>query len=267
MKIKIVISGCLGRMGQRIAHLALEDEDIELIAGIEREGHSELGKDLAEVIGAGRKNILISSNIEDVLPDLDILVEFSNPAATIEHLEAVSRFKKKMVIGTTGFKKEQTDKIEKLAQNIAVLISPNMSIGVNVLFKIVPQIVKLLGEDYDIEIVELHHNKKKDAPSGTAQKIAQLIKDTRRNLKFIYGREGLIGERDKNELALHSLRLGNIVGEHRIIFAGNDEKIELIHSAGSRDIFARGVIYAIKYLQDKKKGLFTMEDVLAQRAG
>ncbi|MDP8234024.1 MAG: 4-hydroxy-tetrahydrodipicolinate reductase [Candidatus Saelkia tenebricola] len=265
MKVKIVISGCLGRMGERIACLAFNASDIEVIAGIEKEDHPSIGEDLSEVLGKGRRGIEITSDFKQAISKSDVLIEFTSPKVTLKHIQVASGLGKKILIGTTGFDEQGIQEIKKTGSETAVLISPNMSIGVNVMFKIMPQLVKLLGEDYDIEIVELHHNKKKDAPSGTAKKIAEIICDARSNLKCTYGRQGLTGPRDKDELAIHALRLGDITGEHRIIFAGNDERIEFIHSAGSRDIFAEGVILGVRYIRDKKSGFYTMGDVLSQR--
>jgi len=265
MNIKIAVSGCLGKMGKRIIHFALNDSDIEVIAGIEKEDHYAIGRDLSELLGEGSKGVSVTSDFKQAISESDILIEFTTPRVTMQHLQIASELKKRVVIGSTGFNDEEIEKIKKVAAEIPVLISPNMSIGMNVMFKIMPQLVKLLGSDYDIEIVELHHNKKKDAPSGTAKKIAEIIKNARGGLKFIYGRQGLTGPRGENELAIHALRLGDITGEHRVIFAGNDEKIEFIHSAGSRDIFAKGVILGVKYISGKKSGFYTMEDVLSER--
>lgn len=265
MKVRVVISGCLGRMGRRVAHFAFQEPEIEVVAGLEAFSHPDIGKDLGQALGEGVRNTKIFGQPEEAITLADVVVEFTNPQATLEHIKLVTKLNKKIVIGTTGFDHGQIKQIEDSSQKIPILISPNMSIGVNVIFKVLPLLTKLLAWDYDIEIVELHHNKKKDAPSGTAKKIAQIIKDIRKELKFIYGREGSTCLRDKSELGIHALRLGDIVGEHKIIFAGNDERIELTHSAGSRDIFARGAILAIKYLKDKKYGLYTMEDVLSER--
>ena len=245
--------------------MSLNDSDIEVAAGIEREGHPSIGEDLFELLGEGKKGISITSDFKQAVSEADILIEFTTPQVSLQHLQTAFELKKKIIIGSTGFNDEEIQKIKKAAAEIPVLISPNMSIGMNVMFKIMPQLVKLLGPDYDIEIVELHHNKKKDAPSGTAKKIAEIIKDARGGLKFIYGRKGLTGPRQNDELAIHALRLGDITGEHRVIFAGNDERIEFIHSAGSRDIFARGVILGIKYISGKKSGFYTMGDVLSER--
>lgn len=265
MKIKLAISGCCGRMGSRIAHFAFRDPEIELVGGLEDEQHSDIGMDLGERLGQGRANLLITADPEKAFLPADVIVEFTTPQASISHLAIASRLNKKMVIGTTGFTPQQLNYIKEAGKEIALLYSPNMSIGVNVLFKILPLLTRLLNQDYNVEILELHHRKKRDAPSGTAKKIAEIIKSVRKNLEFVYGREGATGPRDEKELGIHALRLGEIVGEHKIIFAGNDEKIELSHSALSRDIFARGAILGAKFLSGKGKGLYSMQDVLSER--
>lgn len=265
MKVRVAVSGCLGRMGSRVARFVISDPDLELVSALEREDHPNIGEDVGELLGGGRIGIKVTGDVRGAVSIADILVEFTNPEATMEHLKVVRDMGKKMVIGTTGFSEEQIKQVHDASRDVAILISPNMSIGVNVIFKLIPLLVRLLGEDYDIEIVELHHNKKKDAPSGTAKRIAELIREVRTELNFIHGRSGLIGTRKKEELGIHALRLGDIVGEHRIIFAGNEERIELLHSAGSRNIFARGAILALKFLKDKGSGLYTMQDVLAER--
>ncbi|HDL10189.1 MAG TPA: 4-hydroxy-tetrahydrodipicolinate reductase [Candidatus Omnitrophica bacterium] len=261
MSIKLAISGARGKMGTRISLLAFQDPDIEIVSALEDSRHPDVGKDLGKLVIGEEKGVIIEKDAKKVIEKADVVVEFSSPSATLEHLKIIAESRKKAVVGTTGLDKEM-EKIKSWAQQTAILVSPNMSIGVNVLLKILPYLTKFLGEEYDIEIVELHHNRKKDAPSGTALKLVEIIKQVRTELKEVYGRKGLSGPRKKDELGIHALRLGDIVGEHRVIFAGNDEKIELVHTAGSRDIFARGAIRAIKYIADKEHGLYTMSDVL-----
>lgn len=261
MNIKLTISGARGKMGTRIAFLAFQDPDIKVVSGLEKPDHPDLGKDLGKLVLGEERGVIIEKDPYKAIEKAEVIVEFSTPEVSLRHLEIAAEMKKKAVVGTTGLDKEM-DKIKKLAEKTAILVSPNMSIGVNVMFKILPLITKLLGQDYDIEIIELHHKKKKDAPSGTALKLAHAIKEVRSELKELYGRQGLTGPRSKDELGIHALRLGDVVGEHQVIFAGNEERIELIHRAGSRDIFARGAIRAVKYIADKQKGLYTMSDVL-----
>ncbi len=265
MKVKIAISGCSGKMGKIIASLAFKEAGIKVVSGIEKKGHSSIGGDLALSLGNASCGISISCDISKAISITDVLIEFTDPETTLKHLEIVSAYKKKMVIGTTGFKESQIKRIKEISSKTAILMSPNMSIGVNVLLSTIKEMVKLLGDNYDIEIIEMHHNKKKDAPSGTAKEIANVIKQVRRNIKVLYGREGITGSRGKNELCIHALRLGDIIGEHKIILSGNNERVELSHSAGSREIFAKGAILAAKYIAGKKYGLYTMQDMLNER--
>ncbi|OQX82429.1 MAG: 4-hydroxy-tetrahydrodipicolinate reductase [Candidatus Omnitrophica bacterium 4484_49] len=261
MSIKLAISGARGKMGTRIAFFAFQDPDIEVVSALEDSGHPDIGKDLGELVVGEEKGVIIEEDPYKAIEKADVLVEFSTPDATLQHLDIAVKLRKKAVVGTTGLDTDM-EKIKKMAENTAILVSPNMSIGVNVLLKVLPDLVRFLGGDYDIEIIELHHKRKKDAPSGTALRLAQAIKQVRTELKEIYGRRGVTGPRREEELGIHALRLGDVVGEHRVIFAGNEERIELIHTAGSRDIFARGALRAVKYIRDKKRGFYTMDNVL-----
>ncbi len=265
MNTKLVISGCLGRMGKSIARIAFVDPEIKLIAGIEASDSPSIGLDLGSVALGEERDALIMADLKDCIADTDVVIDFSSTAATLNNLKIISKHVKSVVIGTTGFNEKELEDLKSFSRDIAILISPNMSIGINVLFNIIPQLTQMLGDDYDIEIVESHHNQKKDAPSGTAKRIAQLIKDIRKDLVLNYGREGSNTKREKNELAIHALRLGEIVGEHKIIFAGNNEVIKLSHLAISRDIFAKGAILGAKYIKSKKAGLYTMQDVLSAK--
>jgi 4-hydroxy-tetrahydrodipicolinate reductase len=255
--IKICVSGCCGKMGKRICELAMEDSEIKLISGIERKNHPDIGKSIFD-----KTNAIIFDDIKKAIKNVNVLIEFSTPEATIEHLENSKEEKISFVIGTTGFSQNQFNKIKEFSSYIPIFISPNMSFGVNVIFKICQELTKLL-KDYEIEIVELHHNKKIDSPSGTAQKIADLINNVKEEKSnFIYGRKGKIGPRKKEELGIHSLRLGDIIGEHQILFAGKGERIELIHRAQSRDIFALGALKAAKFIKDKSTGIYSMQDLV-----
>lgn len=251
--IKLTISGACGRMGSRILSLAELDDFIEVVGLLECE------KLAGGEISFRNKKIKLESNTENILPSSDVLVEFSTPSATLEHLKVAVRFKKPVVIGTTGFSEEELRIIQTASDEIPIVFSSNMSRGVNLLFKVVNDILKTL-KDYDIEIVELHHNQKKDAPSGTAIKLADIVAKNL-NKKIIYGREGIIGPRKKEQLGILSVRAGDIIGEHTIYFAGNGERIELTHRAHSRDCFASGAIDAVKWIIDKPRGLYSMQDV------
>ena len=263
--IKVIVCGGCGRMASKVAQLLFQDKQIELLGIIESPAHPDIGKDWGTIMGFGNAGIIISSNLEEIIQEADQIVEFTNPKVSLQHLKTVSKDNKTMIVGTTGFSVKEIDEMKELAQNIPFLFSPNMSLGVNLLFKLVADAAVSLGDGYDIEIIESHHRFKKDAPSGTAKKIAQEIarvKNIHLEDVAIYGREGMTGERKSGEIAIHSIRGGDIAGEHTVIFTALGERLELIHKAHSRDTFAHGTIQAIKYMQDKPVGFYEMKDVL-----
>ncbi len=263
--VKLIISGAAGEMGERITRLSLADPEIKIVGGLENQGHEWIGKDLGRVLGPGEKGIKIADNLEKVINQADVIVEFSTPEATLAHLEICQKHKKAMVIGTTGFTQEEKKMIDRASRNIPFVYSPNMSLGVNLLFKITEEAARIIGQDYDLEIIEAHHRRKKDAPSGTAIKLAAILaKETNRSLDKVatFGRKGQTGERPKETIGIHAIRGGDIVGEHTVIFAGSGERIELTHRASSRDTFAQGAIKAVKFIVKQKTGLYDMGDVL-----
>jgi 4-hydroxy-tetrahydrodipicolinate reductase len=204
-------------------------------------------------------------DLSEVLDDFDVLIDFTNPASTMQHLDFCEPAGKSIVIGTTGFTDEQKLAIEKAGKKIPVVFAPNMSVGVNLCFKLLEQAAKVIGEDSDVEIIEAHHRHKKDAPSGTALKMGEVVADALgRNLSdvAVYGREGNIGERDKNTIGFESIRAGDIVGDHTVMFAGEGERIEITHKSNSRMNYASGSVKAALWLRDKKAGLYDMQDVL-----
>ncbi len=263
--IRAAVAGIAGRMGSRIAQLVSETEGIELSGGFEHPNYPGIGKELSEVIGGSPTGKQIGNGIDSVLDQADVVLDFTSPAVSLEHLKRASARGKAMVIGSTGFTREQLQEARELTSAIPCVISPNMSIGVNVLFKLVADAARLLGETSDVEIIEAHHRFKKDAPSGTAVKLAQIIAQSlNRNLDEVgvYGRHGIIGERTDAEIGIQTIRGGDIVGEHTIIFAALGERIELVHRAQSRDNFARGAVHAAKWIVKQPKGLYDMSDVL-----
>ena len=235
--VKIAVSGALGKMGKRIINLIAQDTDLSLVVALERKGHSN--------IGTSAGGVKISDNPTDI-KEADCLIEFSAPQATLEHLDFALRYKKPMIIGTTGLNDQQKNKISNSSERISIVFSPNMSIGVNLLFNLVKEAAEKLGTGYTVDIVEAHHVHKKDAPSGTAKRLAEIIKSGS-------GKE----VRD-----IKSIREDEIVGDHRLIFESKFDRIELLHSAKTRDIFARGALEAAKWIIDKPAGLYTMQDVL-----
>ncbi len=234
--IKLGIAGVCGKMGRRVFELACNDKDFEITLALEKKGTPQIGKELGK---------LKISSTADGLFLIDVFVDFTTPEATQGNLDYVARYKKALVLGTTGLNDTQLKKIEEVSHAVPVVFSPNMSVGVNVLFAILPEIAKRLGPDYSIEIVEAHHKTKKDAPSGTAKKFGQVLADT-----------------TGKEIPIHAVRLGDIVGDHTIIFCGNSERIEIKHQAHSRDLFALGALKAAKWVVGKSAGLYSMQDVL-----
>jgi 4-hydroxy-tetrahydrodipicolinate reductase len=263
--LKIAVAGARGRMGGRIAALSREYEGIKLVGAFEQKGHPEVGKDMGTLMGVGSLGVPLYESIEKALENADMLIEFTSPAATLEHMEVCAAKGKSMVIGTTGLNKAQVEEVGRLAAKIPCVMASNMSLGVNLLFKVLADVARVLGDDYDVEITEAHHRFKKDAPSGTAIKIAEAIaRGLDRNLDevAVYSRKGIIGERTKKEIGIQAIRAGDIVGEHTVLFGGLGERIEITHRASSRDTFARGALRAALWLQDKKPGLYDMQDVL-----
>jgi 4-hydroxy-tetrahydrodipicolinate reductase len=263
--IKVIVSGVCGRMGARILSVITEDKDVKLVGALEKKGHPKFGKDAGEANGLGKLGVLISNDLEHIIGEGEVIIEFTTPETTLEHLRTAIEHNKAMVIGTTGFSPEQLKEIKEIATQIPCVMAPNMSVGVNLLFKLVKGVAAVTGDDYDVEIVEAHHRKKKDAPSGTAIRIAEILTDTLgRDLKDagVYGRKGTTGARTKKEIGIHAVRAGDIVGEHSITFAGPGERIVLKHCAHSRDTFAQGAVRAAKFLAQAKKGLYDMQDVL-----
>ena len=263
--IKVIVCGGCGRMASKVAQLLFQDNQMELLGVVESPAHPDIGKDWGETMGFGNTGIKISSDFEGMIQGADLIVEFTNPKISLQHLKIASKYSKTMIIGTTGFSVKEIDEMKKISQNIPFLFSPNMSLGVNLLFKLAADTAVSLGDGYDIEIVESHHRFKKDAPSGTAKKLAQEIaraKNINLNDVAIYGREGMVGERKSGEIAIHSIRGGDIVGEHTVMFTALGERLELTHKAHSRDTFAHGTIQAIKFMQDKPADFYEMKDVL-----
>ncbi len=243
--VRIIISGISGRMGARIGALASQDKNFEIAGAIEVSSSPAIGKDIGEIISAGKTGKKVESDFNKIAGTCDVLIEFTAPLATLEHLEIAVKNKKAVVIGTTGFTKDEVEKIKDASRKIPVVFSPNMSVGANLMFKITEEVARALGEDYEAEIVEAHHNQKKDAPSGTAKRLSEAVSKAKGKTPPI-----------------HSIRLGDIVGDHTVIFAGKAERIELTHRVHSRDAFAKGSLDAAKFLAGKKPGLYTMADVI-----
>lgn len=262
---RIAITGCAGRMGKTLIAAIQETAGVSLGAAIERPGFSLIGSDAGDVAGVGRLDVELVDNLESVTGNFDVLVDFTIPEATASNLEICRAARKKMVIGTTGLTMEQIGLLDECALHTAIVFAPNMSVGVNVTFKLLEIAAGILGDDVDIEIIEAHHRNKIDAPSGTALGMGEVIAAALdRNLADIavYGRQGNTGVRGGKTIGFESIRAGDIVGEHTVMFAGVGERIEISHKAHSRMNFARGALRAASWLTDRHSGRFDMQDVL-----
>lgn len=261
MSIKVVIVGASGRMGRELVK-AVNESRIELAGAVDK---INTGSDSGELSGIGKNSITITDNLEEVIKTSDVTVEFTSPEAAIHNIQINQQFNKPAVIGTTGLSGDQIKTIEEAAKNIPIVFSPNMSIGVNLLFKLTELTASILNKGFDVEIIEAHHRLKKDAPSGTANKLLDILINTLKrdkNKDAVYGRQGITGERKDNEIGVMALRGGDIVGEHTVMFAGTGERIELTHKATSRQTFAKGALKAAEWLITQKPGLYSMFDVL-----
>ncbi len=255
--ISLIITGAAGKMGKAIKGLAIEDRDFTIRGLVEKKGHVSVGTRDMDT------GIEIVDDIEGIIDDCDVVIDFTEPKASMEYLKIAKAHKKAMVIGTTGFTQDELSLIRK-TEDTKIVFSPNMSIGMNLMFHLVEIASRILKEGYDIEILEMHHKWKKDAPSGTAMRLKEIIEgtDTEKNWVEVYGRQGITGQRRKEEIGIMALRAGDIVGEHTVYFAGIGERIEITHRAGSRENFARGALMAAKWVVRQKTGCYTMRDVL-----
>lgn len=264
--IKVSVIGAGGRMGRRILHLLAAEPDVEITGACEAPGNPELGADAGTLAGSGEIGVLLTDNIEEASESAEVIIDFTTPPVTLKTAAYATQNGKSLVIGTTGFSPEQSGQLNSSIGNIACVMAPNMSVGVNVMFEITERLARVLGDDYDIEIIEAHHKKKVDSPSGTALGLGRAAaKGAGRNFDKVakFERHGVIGERSGPEIGIQTVRGGDIVGEHTVMFIGEGERIELTHRATSRDNFARGVVRAAKWIHGKPAGLYTMKDVLS----
>ncbi len=266
--IKVIVAGAAGRMGCRLVSLVRDSAALTLAGALEGKGHHALGEDAGETAGAGHAGIPITDDLGVLMERGDVVIDFSAPEATLEHLRIVAQHRRAMVIGTTGFSTSELDEVKSLGRQVACVLSPNMSVGVNLIYKVIGEMAKTLGEEYDIEVIEAHHRLKKDAPSGTALKMAEVLaRAVNRDLNQVgvYARKGLIGERARGEIGIQTIRVGDIVGDHTVLFGGMGERIEVTHRASSRDTFARGALRAARWVVRQHPGLYDMMDVLSLR--
>lgn len=263
MMLKVGISGIMGRMGRKIAELSLNEKDLLITAGVESPDCAHYHSTVGELLKIENSSP-ITSDLSEVLDKIDVLIEFSsNQEAALGHLRLLAADRKAAVVGTTGFDSRAVSEIKELSKDIPIVFAPNMSVGVNLLFKLVEKAASVLKDKgFDIEVIEMHHRYKKDAPSGTAVKIVDILKAQTGIENVVYGREGITGERNSREIGVFALRGGDLVGEHTVIFASHGERIEITHRATSRDIFAKGALEAAKWVINQKPGLYDMMDVL-----
>ncbi len=263
--ISIAIAGAGGRMGRMLVSGIAVADDLQVTAAFEGPDSPYIGADTGELAGVGTSGVSISADAGSSVDEFDVLIDFSVPVATLEKLKVCEANGKAMVIGTTGFDPAGLEIISAAANTIPIVMAPNMSVGVNVTFKLIEAAARALGDDVDVEVFEAHHRHKIDAPSGTAVRMGEILADTLgRDLATdaVYGREGITGARDGRTIGFHSLRGGDIVGEHTVTFAGTGERIEITHRAGSRENFAAGALRAVRFVVGRDRGLYGMDEVL-----
>ena len=262
---RIAITGAAGRMGRSLIEACRQTDGMEVTVALEHPGSSLLGSDAGDLAGIGKLGVLVGTDINAVIDDFDVLIDFTRPEPTLSNLAACRKAGRRMVIGTTGFSDSQKTQIADAAKDIAIVFAPNMSVGVNLCLKLLDTAARVLGDAVDIEVIEAHHRHKVDAPSGTALRMGEVVAGALgRDLKdcAVYGREGHTGERDRNTIGFETIRAGDIVGDHTVLFAGTGERLEITHKASSRMTFANGAVRAASWLMDQDTGLFDMQDVL-----
>ena len=263
--IKAIVVGAAGRMGGTVIRTIHETNGIEVAGAVERPDHPLLNRDVGQVVGLGEIGLPLGGDIERIIGDGEVVIDFTNPEASLRSLEVASESDVSTVIGSTGFTPQQLERVSHLTEKTRCVLSPNMSVGVNLMFKLVGDIAGILGDEYDVEILEAHHRFKKDSPSGTAMRLGEIVASTL-NRDFpqvgVFGRKGVIGERKPQEIGMQVVRAGDIVGDHTVIFGGMGERLEVTHRAHSRDNFARGAVRAAKWVVKQPNGLYDMGDVL-----
>lgn len=264
--IRVVVTGAAGRMGRALIEACTRTEGLQLAGALERPGSSIVGADAGELAGLGRLGVPIVAGLEKL--EFDVLVDFTRPEATLGYLAACQRAGRRMVIGTTGFDEAGKGRIAEAARTVPLVFAPNMSVGVNLCFKLLDLAARVLGDNVDVEVIEAHHRYKADAPSGTALRMGEVVaKALKRDLKecAVYGRQGVTGERSRATIGFATVRAGDIVGDHTVLFAGGGERVEITHRAESRATFANGAMRAARWLAEKPAGLYDMQDVLGLR--
>ncbi len=266
--IRVAIVGAAGRMGKSLIQAVTDSDGFVLGAATERPGSSLVGADAGELAGVGRLDVTISDDLEAVADSFDVLIDFTAPQVTMNHLAVCKAHGKQIVIGTTGFSDEQKAELQDAAKSMAIILAPNMSVGVNLCFKLLDMAARVMGDEVDIEVIEAHHRHKVDAPSGTALRMGEVVADALgRDLKTcaVYGREGITGERDRKTIGFETIRAGDVVGDHTVLFASMGERVEITHKASSRMTFANGAVRGAGWLMQRENGLYDMQDVLGLR--
>lgn len=262
--LRIAIAGASGRMGRMLIEAVSAADDVDLAGALDVPGSSAIGQDATAFLGR-TSGVVITSDVKESLANSQVLIDFTRPEGTLAHLAACESLGVKIVIGTTGFSEAQKAKIAEHAKHIAVMMAPNMSVGVNVMLKLLETAARALNQGFDIEVIEAHHRHKVDAPSGTALAMGEVVAKTLgRDLKdcAVYGREGITGERDPSTIGFATIRGGDIIGDHTVLFAGTGERIEVTHKSSSRVVYAQGSLRAARFLATKTHGLFGMDEVL-----
>jgi len=265
---RIAITGAAGRMGRTLVRACQETPGLTVTAALEHPGSHLIGNDAGELAGVGTLGVDITTDLSAVTGDFDVLIDFTRPEATLDNLEVCRKAGRRMVIGTTGFSEAQRTQLAAAATGMAMVFSPNMSVGVNLCLKLLDLAARVLGDEVDVEVIEAHHRHKVDAPSGTALRMGEVVAAALgRDLKTcaVYGREGRTGERDRKTIGFETIRAGDIIGDHTVLFAGSGERVEITHKASSRMTFANGAVRAAAWLMDHETGLFDMQDVLGLR--
>ena len=263
--MRVAVIGASGRMGKNLISAIVDEPGVSLGAAILKPGSSLLGADAGEIAGVGKLGVSAVASLADCVDDFDVLIDFTTPALTLQNAAFCAQHNKAIVVGTTGLNDAEKAALDTASTDSAVVFAPNMSVGVNLTLKLLATAAQILGDDYDVEIVEAHHRHKVDSPSGTALRMGEVVAEALgRDLKecAVYGREGQTGARTQKEIGFETIRAGDVVGEHSVWFATEGERIEIVHKASSRMTFAKGAVRAAKWLEGKAVGMYDMQDVL-----
>ncbi|GLS83660.1 4-hydroxy-tetrahydrodipicolinate reductase [Paraferrimonas haliotis] len=264
-QLRIAVAGANGRMGKILVEAAAVDDSVNLTVATVRPGSSLIGVDAGELAGVGNIGVQLSDDLSSNIDDFDVLIDFTSPEACLSHISLCEKHRKSVVVGTTGLSEQELANVGLSAQHIAIVFAPNMSVGVNLMWKLLEVATEVMGEYADIEIQETHHRHKKDAPSGTALKMGEVIANKlNRDLKdvAVYGREGLTGERDSKTIGFATTRAGDVIGDHTALFADLGERLEITHKSSSRMTYGKGAMRAVKWVVEQPSGLYDMQQVL-----